>query len=281
MKICTNEAVSAIYYALWQHGYEYAGLARDAAHMAALASFSGDAPHPFFAQVRQHTCEAYAFWPRAALLETAAFHVALADASFMDADGLRRKIMAMPNITDAERNDGFWAWLADFPAALRDVLNSSGFRRYMAWAAEWVQLQNLHHERELAQIERCLAVCRERYASPLKGVQLLIDPIKCMYSADYHVVGTDFVFSSGRFRAEAVIHEYLHHVVHPAVARHADTIPAREYPGLDASYYNAGPEYAFEEYAVRQLTALAMADQLPKQLDAFVQQLLRQNNVKT
>ncbi len=274
MKISTNEAISAIYYALWQHGYEYAGLARDAAHMAGLARFAGDAPHPFFTQVRQNTCEAYAFWPRAALLETASFYVS--DACFADFVELRQKIMAMPNVTDEERNVSFWAWLSDFPAALQDVLASTGFRRYQVWLAEWLQEQNRRYASELTQIERCLAVCRDKYDSPLKNVQLLIDPIKCVYSADYHVVGDTFVFSSGRFLAESIIHEYLHHVIHPVVARHQERVlrEEREYPDLDASYYAAGRLYAFEEYAVRQLTARALTDDLPNDLSAFVKRFL-------
>lgn len=48
MKISTNESISAIYYALWQTGYEYAALERDESHMAALTQFAVDAPHPFF-----------------------------------------------------------------------------------------------------------------------------------------------------------------------------------------------------------------------------------------
>lgn len=275
MKISTNEAISAIYYALWQSGYEYAALERDEGHMAALAQFAVDAPHPFFAQTRQHSCAAYAFWPRAALLETAAFHLDGENARYADFDGLQRIIMAMPNITKEERDDAFWAWLSEFPAALQDVLMSHGFRRYRAWLEKWQMAQNEHYRAELAKIERCLAVCRKRYDSPLKDVVLLIDPIKCVYSADYHVVGERFVFSSGRFRPESVIHEYLHHVVRPVVQRHAAEIPVQVYPGLDESYYAAGEIYAFEEHAVRQLTMLAMMDELPQDLDGYVQRLLR------
>jgi len=275
MRISTNEAVAAIYYALWQCGYEYARLERDAAHITELTRFAGDTPHPFFSKARQNTCEVYALWPRAALLETATFHVDRENVCFVDWDGLRKKIMAMPNVTDEERDDTFWVWLADFPTALQDVLKKPGFKRYMTWAAEWVQMQNQLHERELAQIEQCLAVCRERYASPLKAVQLLIDPIKCVYSADYHITGEVFVFSSGRFQMESVIHEYLHHVVHPAVKRHAGRIPVRDYPELDGSYYAAGPLYAFEEHVVRGLTRLAVADELPQDLESYMQKLLR------
>lgn len=41
------------------------------------------------------------------------------------------------------------------------------------------------------------------------------------------------------FRTESVIHEFLHHVVHPAVMDIADTVATtkRIYPGVDESYY--------------------------------------------
>lgn len=274
MRISTNEEIAAIYYALWQCGYEYARLERDAAHITALTRFAEDTPHPFFSKTRQNTCEVYPFWPRAALLETATYHVDRENVCFVDWDGLRQKIIAMPNVTDAERDIAFWQWLAQFPAELLSVLNSPGFRRYKSWADEWIQTQNLRYGCGLEQIKRCLAVCCERYSSPLKDVQLLIDPIKCVYSADYHINGETFVFSSGRFQMESVIHEYLHHVVHPAVKRHAGRIPVRDYPELDGSYYAAGPLHAFEEHVVRGLTRLAVADELPQDLESYMQKLL-------
>lgn len=274
MKITTNEAIAAIYYALWQTDYPYAALARDEAHMAALAAQKADAPYPFFAQVRQNTCEAYAFWPRAALLETATCHLDAQRSCFVDFEGLRRKIMSMPNVTDEERNGAFWQWLGDFPAALAEVLHSVGFRRYMAWREEWVQQQNRRFASELTQLERLIAVCREQYHSPMTQVQLLIDPIKCVYSADYYTEGEIFVFSSGRFLCESVIHEFLHHAVHPVLEGLARKVKPRTYPELDESYYAAGSLYAFEEHAVRQLTKLALVDALPADLPAYLSGLL-------
>ena len=275
MNISTNEAISAIYYALWQDGYEYTHFERGEAHLAALAAFAAGEAHPFFAGVRQNTCEVYPYWPRAALLETASYHAAQGE--FRDFEALRSKIMSAPNVADNERDDGFWAWLAEFPAALQDVMNSEGFRRYMAWERAWCDDFSRKNQAELAKIQRCLDVCRARYASPVREVQLLISPIKCVYSADYHLVGETFVFSSGRLAAESVIHEFLHHVVHPAVEACAAAIQADEclYPEVDASYYAAGRLNAFEEYAVRQLTQLAMADELPKDFLTFMQQLLK------
>ncbi|MBQ3484013.1 MAG: hypothetical protein IJA77_00755 [Clostridia bacterium] len=275
MKISTNEAISAIYYALWQCGYDYAHIERNGAHMDALAAFVAEKAHPFFAGARQNTCEVYPYWPRAALLETASFHVG--QEKFQNFKALRGKIMSAPNVADHERGEQFWAWLADFPQVLQTVMNSEGFRRYLAWERAWCSDLSRQSKAELAKIQRCLDVCRACYASPVRDVQLLISPIKCVYSADYHLVGETFVFSSGQLAVESVIHEFLHHVVHPAVLRCAEEIPERTYPSLDASYYTAGKVNAFEEYAVRCLTDLAMADALPKDLDGFLRMLLENN----
>ena len=275
MNISTNEAISAIYYALWQGGYEYAHFERDEAHLAALAAFSIGEAHPFFAGVRQTTCEVYPYWPRAALLETTSFYVD--EGNFCDFEELRRKIMSAPNVADNERDEQFWVWLAEFPDALQDVLSSEGFRRYLAWERAWCNDLSRQNQAELAKIQRCLDVCRARYASPVREVQLLISPIKCVYSADYHLVGETFVFSSGRLAAESVIHEFLHHVVHPAVEDCAAAIQADKhpYPEVDASYYAAGRLNAFEEYAVRRLTRLALADEWPEDLPAFIADVRR------
>jgi len=275
MKISTNEKISAIYYALWQCGYEYAHIEREGAHKEALAAFAAGEAHPFFAGVRQTTCEVYPYWPRAALLETATYHVAQGKSHHFEV--LRSKIMSAPNVADNERDEGFWAWLAEFPAALQEVLHSEGFRRYLAWERTWCDELSRKNQAKLAKIQRCLDVCRARYASPVRDVQLLISPIKCVYSADYHLVGETFVFSSGQLAVESVIHEFLHHVVHPAVLRCAEEIPERTYPGLDASYYTAGKVNVFEEYAVRSLTDLAMADALSKDLDGFLRMLIENN----
>ncbi len=61
-------AISAIYYALLQGGYEYYPLDRDHAHADVIQSFAhGSRALPFFDGARQHSCDVYAYWPRAAL----------------------------------------------------------------------------------------------------------------------------------------------------------------------------------------------------------------------
>lgn len=272
-------AISAIYFGLLTSGYDYAQLGREAAHAAALRPFQAAMePLPFFAQTRQTTCEVYPYWPRAALLETATFHLTADGSAWRDRSGLTRAIAAMSNIADNERDAAFHAWLDGFPAALTQILHSAAFRRYMAWEQEWLAAQNRLHNDELTRLGALLSDCRTRYASPVQQVHIVLNPIKCIYSADYHLAEGCFVFSSGRFQPTSIVHEFLHHAVHPVVSAHQAEIPPREYPGLDRSYYAAGPANAFEEHMVRRLTDAVLADRPPEDLEDYLH-LLLQNSI--
>lgn len=225
LKMTSIPEISAIYYALQSCGYEYAYIGRDDTHCKAIRNMGiADADTSFFEGVRQNTCEVYPYWPRAALLETAAFHVDVEHGCFADEAGLRRMIMSAINIADAERDDQFWSWLAGFPPALRDVLLCEGFARHLAWERRWIDDQNLLHQADLERIAHCAAVCARQYNSPVRNLRIVINPIKCIYSADYHLLGDQFIFCSGRFHGQSVIHEFLHHVIHPVVMRHEKTI---------------------------------------------------------
>lgn len=184
------------------------------------------------------------------------------------------------NIADYERDQKLWDWIADFPAALSEVLVSDMFHRYLEWEQKWLAEQNAQHETDLRLIKNCLNVCVSKYGSPVQDIQIVISPIKCVYSADYHLNGNCFIFSSGAFRAESVIHEFLHHVVHPAVAEIADIVLVnkRAYPDIDSSYYlsgdDAGQLNAFEEYGVRELTKDVLLEQHPEKLEDYLGRLL-------
>lgn len=122
-------------------------------------------------------------------------------------------------------------------------------------------------------------MCVSKYGSPVHDIQIVINPIKCVYSADYHLDKNCFIFCSGAFRAESVIHEFLHHVVHPVVVEIADMVLAnkRAYPGIDESYYlsgsKAGQLNAFEEYVVRTLTTDVMNGIYPDELISYLKEL--------
>ncbi len=275
VRLTAEPRLSAIYYALLNRGYGYHALLRDEAHLTALRPFMNDGDVPaLFADARRPTCEAYAYWPRAFLLEAATLALTEDGAAYRDWPGLCQRIRQMGNIADSERDDGLWRFLADFPPALRQVMDSEGFRRYRAWEDEWLAAQTARHREDLCRLDGLLADCMRRYPSPVAQVEAVISPIKCVYSSDCHLIGERMLFVSGRFRVDSVIHESLHHAVHPAVYALRDRVKARAYPGLDASYAAAGPLNAFEEHAVRRLTEDVLGCRFPENLPQYLDHLL-------
>lgn len=168
--------------------------------------------------------------------------------------------MSAGNISDAERGPSFWEWIVFFPRELKKVLLSDSFKNYMKWENQWIKQQNILHKNQLEFLKSCMDFCEKYYYSPVKSVQLVLSPIKCVYSSDYHIVDDRFIFCSGAFKIDSVIHEFLHHVVHPTVTKCKSHILAgkQNYENIDDSYYLAGDENgmlnAFEEFAVRSLT---------------------------
>lgn len=253
--------ISALYFALLQCGYDYYNIERSREHNDRIQGFANAENVPtFFSGVRQNTCEVYPYWPRAAILETASFFLLPNHSQFRDYDAFHEKIMVASNITDCERDKRLWDWIADFPEALSKVLSSATFHHYLEWENEWISEQNAQYEPALRMIGCCLDECVSKYDSPVHDIQIVINPIKCAYSADYYLDGSRFIFCSGAFQTESVIHEFLHHVVHSAVTEVADIVLEKErlYPDIDDSYYLSGDSVgqlnAFEEYAVRVLT---------------------------
>jgi len=274
-------AISAIYFAMLQCGYEFYQIERGREHIAKVQGFlCGEAVPPFFFGVKQDTCKVYPYWPRAAILETASLYLRPDHSQFQDHDAFRDRIMAAGNIADYERDRKLWDWMAEFPAALSEVLAGDAFCRYLEWENEWVAEQSAEHNAELQLIRSCLDVCVSKYGSPVQDIQIVMNPIKCVYSADYYLDGNRFLFSSGRFCAESVIHEFLHHVIHPAVAEVADMVLAnqRNYPGIDDSYYLSGDAAGllntFEEYAVREMTKRVLKGDYPDSLVHFLKGLV-------
>lgn len=286
LKITSISEISAIYFALLQCGYDFYSIERSPEHTAAIRSFTGCAVPEFFSGVRQNTCEVYPYWPRAAMLETATFYLSADRSRFMNFDAFRERIMSAPNIADQERNGQFWDWIEAFPPALSEVIAGTAFARYLQWENDWIAGQNLRFAEALRPIQACLDTCIGRYGSPVRSMQIIINPIKCVYSTDYYLNGDCFVFSSGSFRADSVIHEFLHHVLHPVVSRVADQVTRDNivYPGLDTSYYLSGDKIgrlnAFEEYAVRKLTAAVMTGVFPQDLDTYLIRLIEATDQK-
>lgn len=286
LQISSCPRISAIYYALLQCGYDYYPLERSVTETEAIQAFAAyQEKFPFFSHTKQDTCEVYAYWPRAAMLEAASFFINDNYTGFGDFEILQKQIMSAGNIADQEKNAAFWDWLKDFPGALEEVLCSPGFRAYMDWERSWRDKQNDLCSAGLACIQRTLTACVERYHSPVKELQIIINPIKCVYSADYHLLGDKFVFCSGRFSRSSVLHEFLHHAVHPVVEenRHVILQCKVRYPGIDKSYYltgdDAGQLNAFEEYFVRTLTESADTNALPDKIDIALSELISEGTV--
>ncbi len=278
--ISNISSISAIYFALLQCGYDFYHIERDQEHNAKVQGFiCSEAVPPFFSGIKQDTCAVYPYWPRAAILETASLYLRPDHSQFRDYDAFHDRIMAAGNIADYERDHKLWDWIAEFPTALSKVLASDAFCRYLEWENEWVEAQNAQHSAELRLIQSCLDVCISKYGSPVQDIQIVINPIKCVCSADYHLDGNRFIFSSGVFRAESVIHEFLHHVIHPSVPEVANTVLAnkRIYLGIDDSYYlsggDAGLLNAFEEHAVREMTGRVLKANYPDSMVCFLKGL--------
>ncbi len=259
--ISSIDEISAIYYALLQCGYEFCSLNREPNHVNTLQQFSAHEALPdFFFSVKQETCAVYPYWPRACLLESAVWHLSAEHTDFHDFDAYKRRVMSQSNLSAHERNDDFWTWMTGFPAALTQVLQSPGFHRYQEWESVWIAEQNDLHEDSLRQMTDVLDQCIKHYDSPVRAIRIVLNPIKCVYSSDYHLADDCFVFCSGAFRVDSVIHELLHMVVHPVISGFRNVLQSapRAFPGIDASYYLSGniegQLNAFEEYAVRHLT---------------------------
>lgn len=278
LSISNHAAISAIYFALLQCGYDFYGINRDAATVSRLNRFvlphSGE--YDFFSEVRQNTCEVYPYWPRAAMLEAAAFYIDFDRECFANFDAYKSSILSSANLLDTERNQAFWNWIDSFPQALSHVLQSKPFRSYFEWENVWIAEQNEKYHIDLEKMGGILYLCRDKFHSPFQSIQVVLNPIKCALSADYHTKEDTFIFCSGAFSPESVIHEWIHHFVHPVVENKKNEILrcCLTNLGLDNSYYLNGGEAgylnAFEEYTVRKLTDQIWNGIVPDHLDGFL-----------
>ena len=273
--------IAAVYYGLLQSGYDYYSIERGPEHIASLHDYMGERCSPsFFSEARQDTCDVYPYWPRAFILEAATFYIDDGNTSYYDFRAFQNRIMSSKAIEEKERDNSLWKWLSGFPKALAEVLSNKTFSKYLEWEKKWIAEQSDIHQQDLESISRCLNYCTKQWQSPVQSIQIYINPIKCVYSSDYHLVGSCFIFSSGACRTDSIIHEFLHHVVHPIVEQQKEEVLRRRPTDklLDDSYYlsgdDAGVLNGFEETVVRRLTEKVMNDEYPKDLLPFIEAVL-------
>ncbi len=273
--------ISASYFALLQCGYDYYSIEREQKHAETIQRFMGCAFDPdFFSNVKQDSCEVYPYWPRAFILETASFYLSSDRSGFSDFAGFRQRIMGADNISNSEKDEALWKWIKGFPAAMHNVLSDRSFQNYLAWENQWISVQNDKYRTQLQKINEITDICIHQYHSPVTQLKIVLNPIKCVYSADYLIHENCFVFSSGRFQVESIVHEFLHHVVHPFILQRKGFIIEENanLPDIDRSYYLSGDDTgklnAFEEYAVRRLTADVLEKNYPDNLADYLRTIV-------
>lgn len=275
--------ISAIYYGLLQSGYDFYTFERSDKHIKEMkARCKPERSSAFFSETKQNTCDVYPYWPRAFIMEAATFALNDNNTDFHDYGAFRQKIMSASNLMEKERDNSLWNWLADFPQALASVLSEDSFSEFLEWEEKWISEQDRIYHEEIHLIQECLEICTSRYNSPVQRIQICINPIKCVYASDYHLLGNCFIFSSGAFRTDSIIHEFLHHVVHPFVEQQNASIleskPINRQ--IDKSYYlsesDSGLINAFEETVVRSLTEEIMNGIYPEDLSTYMENILTQ-----
>lgn len=281
VSITNIPSISAIYFALLQSGYDYYSIGRTQEQIEAVKSFyKPELSSCFFSQAKQNTCEAYSYWPRTALLESAVFYIDTDIARFSDFGAYKKFVMSASNLQNTERDNSFWSWISAFPVELNKVVNSEHFKRYLIWENFWIEQQNKIHTDALTAVQEAIETCVNRYNATIDNVNIILSPIKCAYSSDYHIVDNQLVFSSGAFKPESVIHEFLHHIVHPYILNLQSRIlvSKKYFDGIDSSYYlsdnDNGKLNAFEEYSVRALTKEISNRTHPDDLEKYILFLL-------
>lgn len=272
--------ISAIYYGLLQSGYDYYKMARNEEHINAIQTFRSSSCLSFFANVKQNTCEAYPYWPRAALLESATLYLDRETFQWHNFNDYKTFVMSANNIQEQERDESFWEWVNSFPVELDKIVSCAGFKQYFDWETNWIREQERRYKEDISKIQNHLDYCINHYDVQFKNLKIVLSAIKCVYSCDYHTSVENFIFSTGDFSIDSVLHEYLHYVVHPIVCRYGKLLINKKliFDGIDSSYYfydsENGIVNAFEEYAVRCLTKAFTEGVQPTDLTTYIEALI-------
>lgn len=283
ISITNIPTISAIYFALLQSGYDYYSLGRTEEQLETVKSFyNPEFCSNFFSQTKQNTCETYLYWPRAALLESAVFYLDGDLKQFSDFEAYKNFVVSASNLQDIERNENFWEWISYFPMELSKVINNEYFKKYLIWENTWIERENQTNAENLITLQEIIKTCISKYNAQISNIKIVLSPIKCAYSSDYHFVNGEFIFSSGQFSLESVVHEFLHHVVHTYILKNKNQILAskKHFDCIDSSYYLSDSENgklnAFEEYLVKALTRDFIYKTPPDDLDKYIVYLLNE-----
>lgn len=209
------------------------------------------------------------------MLDAATFFIDLSQTRFINFDYYKNIICSAKNISDIERNQVFWNWVLLFPSALQQVMQSECFRCYIEWENKWIAAQNLSCKHKLKRISNILDICAEKFGSPFQRVEIVINPVKCVYSSDYHYINGDLTICLGQLREDSIIHEFTHHIIHPAIENRKDEILhcSLERLDVDISYFFDGSDdgklNAFEEYMLHQFTDKIVSGYIPKNINIF------------
>ena len=215
-------------------------------------------------------------------MEEASFYLSPDGNSFIDFDAFYHRIMSAGNIDKQEKEDALWKWMDAFPASLSNVLSSKDFQDYFAWERKWVEDQTAIFGQKLLQVQKLLNFCESLHQAQPRKIDIILNPIKCVYSADYYFIQNRFVFSSGTLNEVSIVHEYLHPIVHPYISNHQKEILRinNHFPQLDSSYSLSGDSNgqlnAFEEFTVRALTDSILSNHFPSSIDGYIDGYIEQ-----
>jgi len=258
INVIPKSELNAIYFGLSLSKYEYATInkqdiigemQREISECYVLNNVQ-----EFFRMARGNTCEAYPFWPRVALLESALFFI---KDVFFDISKYRSYVEGLANITDEERDEDFFAWVKEFPVHLKQIMDNDLFKRIDSQLCDMVN--DLSVADDLSKLQDSLASLP--IETDIDKITVLVCPIKCYHSADYFTRGSEMFVMLGDFLPHSIVHEYLHLAINPLMRKHKVHILSKlsdKHLSIDPSYYlNNGDDgllNAFEEHLVRAAT---------------------------
>lgn len=277
IEIKSNTEINAIYFGVALSGYEYSDISKSA-YIIELAervkNYQGlsDAKS-FFSNARQNSCDVYPFWPRAALLETAAFYI---DDTRFKFNEYCAYVNSRPNLTEDEKSDDFFRWIRDFPKYLNQIKANHFFQEINNQFENAVKRLSTDSEVQKVRTIENLNILANDIVLDISTISVIICPLKCIYAADYFIAGSEMSVILGDFIPHSVIHEYLHLIIHPKIKSHKGVILSQldsSKLDLPRSYFLGNDESgllnAFEEHIVR-IVSSSITDDAEVNVDQII-----------